>query len=957
MENWLKKRRESRLIRLAGFLLLVSALLLNFNNPAKAFNNDYNKASDGTLAAIEWNTLPSDFLSLTGGWLSGNLAIGTSSTSTYALNVNGTINATNFLGTLIGTVNAGNVSAGAFGSNTGGGDYTFLSNVGIGTTTPGAKLNINNNGLGLIGPSLTVNSGVSTDSALIELSRGGTGRLSGIQYQTADADNWFGGIYYNGGSAQNNFGIGTNYDIANQKFVITTGGNVGIGTTTPGTIASWTAVNSKILNLYDNTAGNAARLTAQGNGGATLELIDLGGDSNDKWLQFKADGGIGKFSSLQDNGAAYVKDGILTMDLNSGSVGIGTTAPAGPALDVEGSFYLSGGHGDVNGDGNVNSNDALLVAKHIVGETTLTHDQYARGDVDGDGILTFSDARDILKRFVMIYSSDEEMHTKGRNIISNAIDYDNYSNVRIGYPASSTENIENTTFDHKFTVLGRSSLNDASGVFNPGSNVSSSLTVAGPYGGGILMLDTAYGGMWLSDSGQTLNFASNGSSSGFGNGNYGQMVLKGGNVGIGITNPIYPLDVSGGSINLSASQSLRFGGVAKLYSSTVYTGLIGGSSGIKFYSTTWTDPAQMVIDSSGSVGIGITNPSYKLDVQSGQINASGGLCIAGDCKTAWSQVTGTSTVINGVSGPTFTFNTGTAGTNFAIATSSGTVTFNIPTASGSNRGLLSSADWTAFNNKISSRWSTSTAPNIYYAAGKVAIGTSTNPTTASLWVTPNGNTYSIDAGSGRIGNMADGTSNSDAVTYGQLMTQINNVVATTTSGLWTLSGSNLFASSTSWNVGIGTNNPAGYKLKVAGNVAITGSLETQTGADFAEEFETDRQLTYGTVVIMGDAGYKSVKPSTKAYDSQVVGVVSNNPSIIAGRVEGKNKAVIAMVGVVKVKASAINGQIKRGNLLVSSGIEGYAMKDGKGQSGTIIGKALEDLSGPAGEINVLVNLQ
>ena len=42
---------------------------------------------------------------------------------------------------------------------------------------------------------------------------------------------------------------------------------------------------------------------------------------------------------------------------------------------------------------------------------------------------------------------------------------------------------------------------------------------------------------------------------------------------------------------------------------------------------------------TGNVGIGTTTPGYKLDV-TGQINASSGLCIAGDCKTAWSQVAG-----------------------------------------------------------------------------------------------------------------------------------------------------------------------------------------------------------------------------------------------------------------------------------------------------------------------------
>ena len=39
-----------------------------------------------------------------------------------------------------------------------------------------------------------------------------------------------------------------------------------------------------------------------------------------------------------------------------------------------------------------------------------------------------------------------------------------------------------------------------------------------------------------------------------------------------------------------------------------------------------------------NVGIGTMNPNYKLDVQGGQVNASGGLCIAGSCKTAWSEV-------------------------------------------------------------------------------------------------------------------------------------------------------------------------------------------------------------------------------------------------------------------------------------------------------------------------------
>ena len=102
------------------------------------------------------------------------------------------------------------------------------------------------------------------------------------------------------------------------------------------------------------------------------------------------------------------------------------------------------------------------------------------------------------------------------------------------------------------------------------------------------------------------------------------------------------------------------------------------------------------------------------------------------------------------------------------------------------------------------------------------------------------------------------------------------------------------------------------------------------------------------------------KASLKAYDRTVIGIVSDSPSIIAGRVEtkaGEHKAIIAMSGVVSVKATSANGQIRRGDLLVSSNTEGLAMKSDGSKPGTVIGKALEDLSGKQGTIKVLINLQ
>jgi hypothetical protein len=58
------------------------------------------------------------------------------------------------------------------------------------------------------------------------------------------------------------------------------------------------------------------------------------------------------------------------------------------------------------------------------------------------------------------------------------------------------------------------------------------------------------------------------------------------------------------------------------------------------------------------------------------------------------------TAMNSLTGAAQTLVTGSAGTDFAIASAGTSHTFNLPTASATNRGLLSSADWSNFNSKI-----------------------------------------------------------------------------------------------------------------------------------------------------------------------------------------------------------------------------------------------------------------
>ncbi|HKS08814.1 MAG TPA: hypothetical protein VJS13_04655 [Pyrinomonadaceae bacterium] len=73
------------------------------------------------------------------------------------------------------------------------------------------------------------------------------------------------------------------------------------------------------------------------------------------------------------------------------------------------------------------------------------------------------------------------------------------------------------------------------------------------------------------------------------------------------------------------------------------------------------------INSAGSVGIGTTTPGFRLDVQGGAINASGGLCMNGDCRTTWPSGGGTSQWIT--SGTSIVYNDGNVGIGVSVPTS------------------------------------------------------------------------------------------------------------------------------------------------------------------------------------------------------------------------------------------------------------------------------------------------
>ncbi len=148
-----------------------------------------------------------------------------------------------------------------------------------------------------------------------------------------------------------------------------------------------------------------------------------------------------------------------------------------------------------------------------------------------------------------------------------------------------------------------------------------------------------------------------------------------------------------------------------------------------------------------------------------------------------------------------------------------------------------------------------------------------------------------------------------------------------------------------------------FSIDASGNVRADGSF-TSPAADFAELLPSADGLEPGDLVAIGADGL--LRLSDVPYQTSVAGVYSTRPAFLGGGGEpAVGKAPLAIVGVVPVKASAENGAIVPGDLLVASATPGHAMRcdDRARCSGGIVGKALARLTEGTGTVTVLVSLQ
>jgi len=478
-----------------------------------------------------------------------------------------------------------------------------------------------------------------------------------------------------------------------------------------------------------------------------------------------------------------------------------------------------------------------------------------------------------------------------------------------------------------------------------------------------------------------------------------------GNIGIGTANPGNKLHIVAGTDTYTNLLNLDTG----IHLGTVFGvgGTINNESvfGIQVYragqyfTRLYVDQfGRLSLQPNGDahVGIGTSAPNYRLDVQGGQINSSGGLCIAGDCKTAWSQVGGGSSQWT-TSGSNIYYNTG----NVGVGTSTPGVALDVSQNKAirvGNANLSSGGDYVHLGNhawyngtawqsdgsmgglyQISGQqhaWYTHNGAGSFSTlmtlnpSGNLGIGTASPG--SKLFVgsgTPAVQTLAglnVALGGASYVSASNGTENifmgSDGSGYGILGTLSNHALGFRTNN------AERVRIDTSGNVGIGTAAPIA-KLHVAGDGKVTGNLTVDGNIaakyqDVAEWVPAARVLPPGTVVTLNRTHSNLVEASSQAYDTRVAGVISTQPGIALGE-QSENKVLVATTGRVRIKVDATNCPIEIGDLLVTSDLEGFAMKSQAvnvggvwiHRPGTIIGKALEPLANGIGEILVLLSLQ
>ena len=422
------------------------------------------------------------------------------------------------------------------------------------------------------------------------------------------------------------------------------------------------------------------------------------------------------------------------------------------------------------------------------------------------------------------------------------------------------------------------------------------------------------------------------------NSNYPGLQLKGGTLATEF--PQFKLGNGGLAANIFGGRSSTYGNRMGLWLSS-NSNTNAYASVQKFDGTTTTD--LLVVRDSGNVGVGTTSPNQLLHVRKDQNTSTIALV---ENQTAGTGAQADLRVLNDA-GKFGQFGVYSSNTDAYGAAAANDVhvysTTNLDLMADGASGVIKFATGgNAEKVRIDPSGNVgvgTTLPLQRLQVGSNAGAATTTPDAISL-----GGTYSSQAGTNPKLRLWD--NNSGAVYgLGVSSSQFDFMVPTGARYVWSVNGAEKM------------------RLDESGNVTAAGSIAAKY-QDVAEWVPSSQKLSAGTVVVLDTDRTNHVLASTTSYDTGVAGVVSGHPGIALGE-GGDGKVLVATTGRVRVKVDATLAPIKVGDLLVTSDLEGVAMKSvpvvvgGRKMHapGTIIGKALEPLEKGTGEILVLLSLQ
>lgn len=146
-----------------------------------------------------------------------------------------------------------------------------------------------------------------------------------------------------------------------------------------------------------------------------------------------------------------------------------------------------------------------------------------------------------------------------------------------------------------------------------------------------------------------------------------------------------------------------------------------------------------------------------------------------------------------------------------------------------------------------------------------------------------------------------------------------------------------------------TYNPSSKTLRTS---IFNGIATSAYYADLAERYETDSYYDVGTVVVIG--GNKEITVTHTHADTAVAGVISHKPAYMMNSDAGTDEThpYVALRGRIPCK---VIGPVKKGELLVTSAYPGYAESMSNNDNpNSVLGKSLENFTGPKGLIEILV---